>query len=528
MSRRRAPVRTLLYLALALAAPWVAAADTFTELGKGLYDRATTGLQLHGGLRLRGELLGNLDLDRGPTPSGALLFPVSLSDPKAQVLSHADMRLRSDLDIFAPRAGLAVHLRIDVLDNVGPGDQPAGPPMATLGQRAESGSIRVRRVWAETLTPLGVLAAGRMGSHWGLGMLTHGGDGWDADSGDAADRIAFVTPLLGLVWAAAFDWSSTGPSVQRRAPGRTLDLDPRDDVRTFTFAALRYNSEATHERRALVGRSTFDGGLWLSLRSQEVDVPAGYLPLASPTPLGPAQVVPRDFSAQAADLWLRWRGPRFRLEAEAAVLRAEVAQVTLLPGALVRGAVESLQLGVALQSEFGDPNAGAGGGLDCGWASGDPAPGFGADQPVATGFPSPGDLDGPQADPPRDHRIDNFRFHSDYRIDRILFREIIGRVTDAIYLRPHVHYRLPDFGAGALDLDLTAIASWAQEASSTPGGSRPLAVELDPTLRYRSRDGLLVSLEGALLLPLSGLDNPQLNLDARPAWLLRLGLQWTW
>ena len=44
--------------------------------------------------------------------------------------------------------------------------------------------------------------------------------------------------------------------------------------------------------------------------------------------------------------------------------------------------------------------------------------------------------------PPRDRTVDNFRFHPDYRIDRILFREIIGTVTDAVYLRPHARATL--------------------------------------------------------------------------------------
>ena len=52
-----------------------------------------------------------------------------------------------------------------------------------------------------------------------------------------------------------------------------------------------------------------------------------------------------------------------------------------------------------------------------------------------------GQLDGPQANLPRDHTVDNFRFHPDYHIDQILFREIIGTVTDAIYVRPHVRAR---------------------------------------------------------------------------------------
>ena len=41
----------------------------------------------------------------------------------------------------------------------------------------------------------------------------------------------------------------------------------------------------------------------------------------------------------------------------------------------------------------------------------------------------PGDLDGAKANPPFHTNVDNFRFHPDYRIDRILFREIIGTVT---------------------------------------------------------------------------------------------------
>ncbi len=515
---------TLLVVLCAL--PCTALSGTFTELGRGLVDRKNTAVALHGALRLRGELLGNLDLDRGPTPSGQILFPVSLSDPDAQVLRHADMRLRTDIDIFAPRGTVALHVRLDLLDNVGLGARPDGPPMASLGQQTDASSLRIRRAWAETLTPLGVLAAGRMGSHWGLGMLTHGGDGPDSDSGDAADRIAFVTPLAGLVWALAWDFSATGPSVPRRSPGRSVDLDPRDDVRSLTFAVLRYNGEPAFQRRAKAGRSTLDAGLWLSLRSQEVDVPAGYLPLVEPTPIGPAQVVPRGFSATGADLWLRWRGGHFRVEAEAAILHATVEQTTLIPGALVRSDLQSMQLGAVLQSEFGHPESGGAAGLDMGWASGDPTPGFGADQPLAAPAPVAGDLDGAQANPPHDRRIDNFRFHSDYRIDRILFREIIGRVTDAIYVRPHVHWRWADFGAGRLALDLAAIASWAERAESTPGDAHPLGVELDPTLTYRSRDGIEASLQGALLLPMAGLDNPTLDLQARPAWLLRLGLRW--
>ena len=41
--------------------------------------------------------------------------------------------------------------------------------------------------------PVGVLSAGRMGNHWGLGMLANGGDCLDCNGGDAVDRLAFIT-----------------------------------------------------------------------------------------------------------------------------------------------------------------------------------------------------------------------------------------------------------------------------------------------------------------------------------------------
>ena len=78
----------------------------------------STSVELHGYFRSRGEMLYNLDLDHGLTPSGAPLFPVPPGDPKAQALTGANMRLRTDLRFRAPATGLSVYLRTDVLDNI--------------------------------------------------------------------------------------------------------------------------------------------------------------------------------------------------------------------------------------------------------------------------------------------------------------------------------------------------------------------------------------------------------------------------
>jgi uncharacterized protein (TIGR04551 family) len=233
----------------------------------------------------------------------------------------------------------------------------------------------------------------------------------------------------------------------------------------------------------------------------------------------------RGFSAWAGSLWGRLTLPNGRIEAEAAVLGAHIEQASLIPGVLLRDPVDSLQYGGAIESDFHFADGALHLGFDTGLASGDPAPGFGAIQNPNSPAPQPGDLDGPQAIPALgDSRVDNFRFNPSYRIDKILFREIVGTVTDAFYFRPHASYRLWQHPHGELALALAAIASFSMEPTSTPGGERALGVELDPTLAYMHEDGFHALIEYAALFPMGGLSNPTLGLDAKPAQLLRLRL----
>jgi hypothetical protein len=77
-----------------------------------------------------------------------------------------------------------------------------------------------------------------------------------------------------------------------------------------------------------------------------------------------------------------------------------------------------------------------------------------------------------------------------------------------------------------LTLSLAGVASFATYAESTPGGSKPLGVEIDPTIRYDSPFGFGAALEQATLIPLGGLDNQELGLAAKPAQLWRLRLMY--
>ncbi|MFO0686961.1 MAG: TIGR04551 family protein [Sandaracinus sp.] len=526
IARSRGPFALALLGLTAALAPASARAQGFENVGQDIEahdDPDDFAAELDGYLRVRGDTLYDLDLDRGPTPSDQVLFPVPLDDPNGQTLYQADMRLRTDVHLYAPGGWVAAHVRLDFLDNLTLGSTPAGTPVSAVGQRAIDDAVHIRRAWAEVLTPFGVLAAGRMGNQFGLGITANSGDCIDCDGGDAADRVLFATPLADHVWALSFDISSTGPTTPRRSGFRVVDVTPADDVRTINFAVMHVHSDDARERRHTAGRTTVEYGAFLSYRWQDADVPASYLNVAQPISYTRAQVVPRGLSAFAGDVWFRVASRDFRVEAEGALLYARIAQASLLPGVAFRRPLTALQIGAALQTDFLLPEI-VSFGVDAGYASGDDAPGFGSFPQTNASAPVAGDIDGPQANPPYDDTIDNFRFHPDFRIDRILFREIIGTVTDAIYLRPHGRLRMFDEPFGTLELHVAAIGSMAVFASSTPGGQSPLGIEIDPSLYYRSREGFFAALDYAVLFPLAGLDNPALDLRAQPAQLVRLRL----
>jgi uncharacterized protein (TIGR04551 family) len=510
------------------ASAWLAAAPAratgFTDIGEDIVPRTKTEVELDGYLRARAYDYYNFDLDRGLTPSGQPLFPVPQGDPNAQAITGADMRLRTDISVYAPGGMVAVKARIDMLDNVALGSNYQGIPSSSSSQVSPSNAFAVKRAYGEAVTPIGVLAAGRIGSTWGMGMLTNGGDCADCNSGDAADRIAFITPIGGFIWAAAYDFSAIGPTVPGKPPGTVVNVDPSVNVNTVTFAFLRWRDERARDRRRLAGKSTFEIGAYASHRWQNNDVPSLYLPLSIDVPTTATQVMSRGFTATAFDAWTRVTTPWMHLEAEGAVLIANVAQPSLIPGVLYNVPVKSLQVGAALESEFGAPEDAVTGGLDAGYASGNPTPGFGVNPPLTGAQAKPGDIDGGQLNLPYQNTIDNFRFHPDYIVDRILFREIIGTVTGAVYLRPHVRWNIVHLGTSWLTASLAGVASMAVYGVSTPGGKQPLGIELDPTLSYGSKDGFGAALEHGVLFPLSGLDNPELGLKAKPGQLIRLRL----
>ena len=90
-----------------------------------------------------------------------------------------------------------------------------------------------------------------------------------------------------------------------------------------------------------------------------------------------------------------------------------------------------------------------------------------------------------------DHAITDFKFSPEYHIDEILFRQIMGTVTNAIYFKPQASYWFDLGGAGSRHRG-RVIYSMAQVPVSTPGNALGYGIEMNVERQLpQHRRGLL-------------------------------------
>lgn len=500
-------------------------------------------LELDGYLRVRGDLFDDFDLGRGLDTNGLPLFTQPLRNPGSRsTLATANLRLRLE-----PTMNVSEHVRVraqaDVLDNYVLGgnpfteDQaqstPGGPQLHGVSGQ-DRATVNVKRVWGEVETPVGLLSFGRMPSTWGLGLRDPVQDGLDDDFGNTVDRIQFATlPLatpLGAVSLVPFlDFRSEGllqtdPRFGGGA-GQPLDRDSTDDARTFGLKVVHLETEEEVRRKLERGESSRSYGLLYEYQTWNAVSLPWSVPSGGTTTTGVAVVDRREYE-HVLDLWFRHRTQRFQLEAE---LVGQVGQIgnpsldlNVSDPANVRSAytgpqIEVRAFGGALRASYQvSPNKFSMG-AEIGFASGDKAPGFG-NQPfrrnAAGGQPEYGALEGPQygsygfnGATIDDRSIRNFRFSPGYRVDLILWREIIGQVTDAMYFKPSLRWDI----VSGLALDAAVIYSQAVYSQSTPSSSQtgngqgPLGLELDTKLSFTGDEGFAAWLQYGVLQPLDGL-----------------------
>lgn len=482
-------------------------------------------LEIDGYFRVRPDLIFNGHLSND-VPGIAIQRIDRSSSGRDTTLAGANMRLR-----VTPTLNITEDIQLvatfDILDNVVLGSvansvNRGGPVVNILevgqsspnaGWNALRDAIQVRRVYAKVATPIGELRFGRQPNNWGLGMYANSGDCIDCDHGDNVDRISFVGMLGSYYLVPMLDWMSEGPTSQQNAApyGQARDLDQADDATQISIQVAKKDAPEDIKEMLERGEVVFNWGLWPMFRFQARENPRYYVnPTVPYDPSNPANIITRqarDAFAFVGDGWAKLMWKKLTIEVEALILYArfllpasnDPASFTATDDQLVRNT--ALQWGAALDAKY-DILPELYVRLRAGMASGDNSPGFGIGQDA---YNKRGDLAFG-----RDTTIDNFQFNRDYRVDLILFRELLGTVSGAWYIKPEVSYTFSN-GLGGKFAPMYAQAMYAQ---STPGNKSPLGFELDFEAFYNplKTKGFEASVQYGFFIPLDeGLRNPAGN-----------------
>ncbi|HEX8705562.1 MAG TPA: TIGR04551 family protein [Myxococcaceae bacterium] len=477
---------------------------------------------MDGFFRVRPNLFYKFDLGK---PVGRELFPRSPQSPNTNTQAGANMRVRLE-PTFNVSEEVRLKLQVDLLDNILLGSTPDSsfvgsdrdifaifsesqePP--TSGVNALRDSVAIKRAYGEVSTPVGILRFGRMGSHWGLGMLRNDGNCLDCDFGDNVDRVQFVTePFAGFYVTPMIDFNAEGvTSDQTRPEGEPFDLTNADDSHSYVIAIARRDTDQQAKAKLDNNQGVLNYGLHFTYRTQRWE--------NTGTAAEPG-FVPRDATLYMPDLWIRYEQRDFRVEAEFATIygtignRATTAGDAGQPG--TNQSLRVLQFGGLAQGEYRLLNGELNLQLELGFASGDKAAGFGNFQRRVATEGDTQENEGPQytcdVGGCADNAIRNFRFNRAYRPDLILWRELLGGVTDAFYVKPSLKYSLAD----GFDLYGAFIYSQAFYAESTPSTeSSALGVEVDVGARYETEDGFVAGLTWGIFFPMAGLQEPTTSL----------------
>lgn len=492
--------------------------------------------ELDGYFRLRTNWFKNFHLGYNDNPLvGGAPFPRPLTCSPAgdcgdDTLQSVDMRLRLEPTINIAETA-QIHLQLDALDNVVLGATPvtrgalAGVPSGFDDNQAppEAGfnhytdSIRVKRAWAEVDTSLGQITFGRQPWHWGLGIYANGG-GHDpfsdiyninGDFGDTIDRVMFRARVPGtrIDAALAMDWAATGPTASQsglyldpnpyagRIGGRPLDLDDTDDVSQWTFMLTRFDAPELFRESMARGELALNYGAFVVYRTQKNELVPG-----TGADAGTLQLVRRGLTTYTPDAWIRLGTGNLMLEAEAVLTVGSIDNVSDLEPSRTDG-VDVLRFGGVARARYRALDGSIRFALEGGMASGD----------VADTSPAGSmHISNLQAlHPDNGKSLGTFLFDRDYNVDLILFREMIGAVTNAFYVRPSVTYEVSD----GIDATINGVISGALRPEGTPGNGRMYGVEVDALVGYRS-GGFFLGIAGGVLFPFSALEHVGSAFDA--------------
>ncbi|MET0385074.1 MAG: TIGR04551 family protein [Polyangiales bacterium] len=445
------------------------------------------------------SLATSMCADEGTTTEGTLNSVCNV-----RTVQFASMRFR-----FSPQLNISEDIRIkstfDILDNYVLGDAPqswygvGGVSTSVFpGTNNPIGNLIVpRRVWAEVRNrDLGELRFGLMPDHWGLGMLYNAGNGLDDDFSSDLGRVQATTKLAGFYLSASYDFLNEGRLGTNSGIDRPgYDSSQLEDLDQFTFSVVRRVPDEDEDAVLARGGVLLNGGARFQLRHQD----SIYVPDV-------ATLRALDATVYTPDVWGQLRYGKLRLEVEAAWI---VGSLRNIHDQTSKQSVS--QLGAAFESELRLLNDKLGLYFYTGAATGDSeVEGLSSDANFIdhAGITASGGADTAL----NNNRVSTFRFHPAYRVDLILWRNIMRQVTGAMYFKPGISYDFVKDAFGQLfGARVDLIYSRATSPVQTWGNDPNLGVEIDAQVYWRSADGPNVNdgyhafLQYGVLFPMQGL-----------------------
>ncbi len=461
---------------------------------------------------------------------------------RRQGFASANMRLRLEPSLHITDT-VHVHSQVDILDNVVMGSTPDSllgeDPYAPLdlytrsqdppsdGRNGFKDSVVVKRAWGDIRFGWGLgIEFGRMPWSWGMGVVANGGNGYsklekadiiqqlDRDHGDSVDSVRLSygfgkdrrrTHKLAVSW----DWANTGyTTAQLLGPaygeggtiGQAFSVEKFDNVYQWSISLERRDDPEMLKRKLSLGNPVFNWGVIGWLRYQDLDDAYGtdYNQDVSALQTYTNSLVQRRALMVTPDAWMRvnWRTLRVELEAAATYGRFNIRDFdedlddgqntlnALTAGDLSRKSI--LNAGYALEFKYGFFDDRFHIGFDQGFATGDTATPLGSDPASPINQNDNG-------------RFSQFRFNPAYNVDLLLFREILGTVSNAAYFKPWAAFYFFDHFSARADIEY----GMAARRQSTLGNRWSYGIELDGAVRYHdAREPIFFQLQYGVLFPL--------------------------
>jgi uncharacterized protein (TIGR04551 family) len=500
-------------------------------------------VDIDGYFRLRTDWFKNFHLGFRDDLDGGAPFPRALGCTSTQIgapceenLSSTNIRLRLE-PVINLDEGTSIHIQADVLDNLVLGSTPTDygsntfngadenfanrPPLGAFkdtqaapvaGVNSDRDSITVKRAWAEVAVPLGILKFGRMPNHWGMGIFSNSGDAdpihgtydLDGDYGDTVDRFSFsaIIPGTNLRAMIATTWDSTRLTSNQTVDGRgreghPWDLGDEDDITSWVGVISRMDSPTEFRDKVDRGEIAFNYGVYFEYKNQNWDNDVSGFQQGGDFDSA-LRYVPRGLTTYTPNPWVRMAYKRVELEAE---FVAQLGSVDRLNEYTVNnqgiGAQDIRKYGGVGRFTYKGLEGKLKLGLEGGFASGDQWD----NTPQGNIHISNANLLGvPGAE---DSKLSQFIFNREYKVDMILFRHLMGAVTNAGYVKPFLSYEL----TSSIGFKVSNITSFAMKPVATPGNERMYGTEFNGDLGYTS-GGFYAGIAYGVLFPFAALSHP--------------------